>query len=329
MDKLVPQQQEQQQRRAAAFEQQQQQQQDQQHYRLHPPPQKQQQYQQKQKQRPQQPHRRCSKRSGSSTTTIIRTGSSSTSSRAITRRSSKTTITRSSTTTSPPPFPAAAAAAAAAAMSGELHPHDQHGRHGTHCIVPHGAKERSQVEETLRRAKLPPLSLARDDFPSVVLSERYRDRRIKLDQDRLICEGHKGWSSVFATHACSSGCYFFEVEALSPKTDTLHFAGYPPDMQPRVHPYFRVGWACRYQRFDLPIGSNSFSYAISDFDKISVVHEARREQLLSDVNIKVGDVIGCSICIPEPAEWPPDPREDSKLYEFLLGKQQLQQQQQD
>lgn len=46
-------------------------------------------------------------------------------------------------------------------MSAELHPHDQHGRHGTHDIVPHGAKERSQVEESFRKTKLPPLSLAR------------------------------------------------------------------------------------------------------------------------------------------------------------------------
>ncbi|CDI85724.1 hypothetical protein, conserved [Eimeria praecox] len=194
-------------------------------------------------------------------------------------------------------------------MAADLHPHDQHGRHGTHDIVPHGAKERSQVEESFRKTKLPPLSLARDDFPSVVLSERYRDRQIKLSPDRLICQGHKGWTSVFATHACSSGCFYFEVEVLSPDTSSLHFSGYPPE----------VGWACRYQRFDLPIGANAFSYAISDFGGLSVVHEARRQQPqhLQNVKIKEGDIIGCCICIPEPVAWPPDPREDSRLYEYL------------
>lgn len=50
----------------------------------------------------------------------------------------------------------------------------------------------------------------------------------------------------------------------------------------------RVGWACRYQRFDLPIGTNSFSYAISDFGGLCMLHEARRQQpqqLQNDVQI--------------------------------------------
>lgn len=32
-----------------------------------------------------------------------------------------------------------------------------------------------------------------------------------------------------------------------------------------------------------------------------------------------GDVIGCYLCLPEPVAWPADPREDSKLYEYLQG----------
>ncbi|OEH75979.1 ash2-like related protein [Cyclospora cayetanensis] len=191
-------------------------------------------------------------------------------------------------------------------MSAELHPHDQHGRHGTHDIIPHGAKERSQAEEAIRKAKLPPLTLARDDLPFVVLSERYRDRRIKLSADRLTCEGYKGWASVFATHACNSGRFYFEAEVLEPQLERL-----------------QVGWACRYQRFDLPIGANLFSYALSDFGSCSLLHGAHRQapQLahaeMKNFQITSGDVIGCYICLPEPVSWPPDPREDSKLYEYL------------
>lgn len=40
--------------------------------------------------------------------------------------------------------------------------------------------------------------LISDDFPNVVLSERYRDRQIKLSEDRLICQGLKVATNLLA-----------------------------------------------------------------------------------------------------------------------------------
>ncbi|KAL8434568.1 hypothetical protein Efla_000084 [Eimeria flavescens] len=264
-----------------------------------------------------------SSRCGASSPTCSSKTSSSSSSSSSSISSSKSRRSRESTTSSH-----SSSNSSIRKMSSDLHPHDQHGRHMTHALEPHGARERSQAEELSRRSKLPPLTLSRDDFPSSVLSVRYRDRCIQLSPNRLECRGHKGWASVFATHACSSGKFYFEAEVLAPRQEGLLFEGFSSDCQPTVNAYFRqdtircfcrVGWACRYQSFDLPIGCNAFSYALSDFGGCSLLHAARRKELPLHQQkcITAGDVIGCFICLPEPKEWPPDPREDSKLFEYL------------
>ncbi|KAL8452565.1 hypothetical protein Emag_002240 [Eimeria magna] len=122
----------------------------------------------------------------------------------------------------------------------------------------------------------------------------------------LLVPSSAGWSSVFATHACSSGRYYFEAEVLHPEPEDLRFEGLPLDCQPKLNPYFRLGVLCT-SLIEWPslFWLKDIAFQGFDFEAGFVGTQ------------EPGDVIGCYICLPEPVCWPADPREDSKLYEYL------------
>ncbi|GBE62545.1 spry domain containing protein, putative [Babesia ovata] len=76
----------------------------------------------------------------------------------------------------------------------------------------------------------------------------------------------------------------------------------------------RVGFACRYQKFQVPIGYNNFGYALSDVDG-TVVNGGSKKPYAKPFG--PGDVIGCYLSLGEPTGVIPDPRKDLKLLEHL------------
>ncbi|EPT31982.1 SPRY domain-containing protein [Toxoplasma gondii ME49] len=208
----------------------------------------------------------------------------------------------------------------------QQHPHDQHARHGTYGIIARGVCEREKSEDAGnkrgRQNKTPQL---RDDRPFVCFSWRYRDAFLTLSTDRLVVTGHKGWSSAFATHCSEKDKWYFEVEVLPCETQNLRFIGYSQESLPPLKAHWRVGWACRYQTYDVPIGGNLHSFALcgacNETPMLATGGLKRRlagEASCRDLPLlKEGDIIGCFLTLHEPRWWLPDPRKDPKLHEFL------------
>lgn len=56
----------------------------------------------------------------------------------------------------------------------------------------------------------------------------------------------------------------------------------------------RVGFACRYQRYDIPIGAGRFSFALSDVGGLSFVSGASRREL-KDVSLSNARLCCCAL----------------------------------
>lgn len=208
----------------------------------------------------------------------------------------------------------------------QQHPHDQHARHGTYGIIARGVREREKNEDGGKRGRQTkaPQQL-RDDRPYVCFSWRYRDAFLTLSTDRRVILGHKGWSSAFATHCSEKDKWYFEVEVLPSETQSLRFIGYSPEGLPPLKAHWRVGWACRYQKYDVPIGGNAHSFALCGAcNEVPTVATGGLRRPIASYGashdlpeLKEGDIIGCFLTLHEPRWWLPDPRKDPKLHEFL------------
>jgi hypothetical protein len=92
-----------------------------------------------------------------------------------------------------------------------------------------------------------------------------------------------GYSSILATCSASSGRWYFEI--------VVEEVG--------EHSHFRVGWSTRRTRYDTPLGSDCFSYAIRDKDCTRVTLGRRWDNgTLSPQSIRQGDVVGCLLELP-------------------------------
>ncbi|CRH03728.1 SPRY domain, putative [Plasmodium relictum] len=147
---------------------------------------------------------------------------------------------------------------------------------------------------------------------NVTFSMKYKDSCVSLSNDRLTCYGDKGWSSVFVNSGADVGKWYYEVKIEEP-LQNLNFLGYK-DKVIKVNSYIRVGFACRYMRYDYPIGTDKYSYCVNSKNgKIfnnSISHECMGP-------IKVGDIIGCYLNLKNKNTYKFDPRSDKKLYEYL------------
>ncbi|XP_955110.1 uncharacterized protein TA04475 [Theileria annulata] len=104
-----------------------------------------------------------------------------------------------------------------------------------------------------------------DDDVVPKLSYKFKDKNIKLTLDRLSATGYKGWSSVFCTHCACSGKWYYEVK-INQDYKNLKFVGHDNSFKHHIKGHVRVGYACRYQRYDTPVGINSYGFSISDID---------------------------------------------------------------
>jgi len=129
-----------------------------------------------------------------------------------------------------------------------------------------------------------------DSLKSQCLSVVFREKKgLKLSDDRLSVSSMKGsgYSTVLATSSANCGQWYFEI-IIEELADGGHF---------------RVGWSTRRTRYDTPIGTDCFSYAIRDTDcaKITLGHRCQSSQ---SVGLKVGDVVGCLLELPDTVKSP-------------------------
>lgn len=167
-----------------------------------------------------------------------------------------------------------------------------------------------------------------DDFPTPVFSVRFREPSILLSSDRLTATGCKGWSTVLLTHGTNFGCWYFEaILGGSTKTQEnivaplplvpgigLHFTGWTPEVK-IPSPHLRIGWGCRYSRYDMPLGCDQFGICLRDIDGTIVLGGRRipyAKQALGD-----GMVVGCGLVLGPSNEQIADPRLKPELHPFL------------
>ncbi|KAF4672184.1 protein transport protein S31 [Perkinsus olseni] len=138
-------------------------------------------------------------------------------------------------------------------------------------------------------------------------SLRYVDRKIHVSENRLGATGDQGYSTVLATHGASRGSWYYELTYLGEGSRHASTA--------RMEAHIRVGWSTRMTRYDMPIGSDCFSYAMRDIDACKIV--VARRIPYGRRRIFPGDTIGCHLFIrdaPKTALRADDGRPESSLW---------------
>ncbi|SPJ09982.1 SPRY domain, putative [Plasmodium sp. DRC-Itaito] len=147
---------------------------------------------------------------------------------------------------------------------------------------------------------------------NVTFSMKYKDSSISLSNDKLTCYGDKGWSSVFVNNGADIGKWYYEIKIEEPIRN-FNFLGYK-DKIIKVNPYIRVGFACRYMRYDYPIGTDKYSYCVNSKNG-KIFNNSISYDCMEPFNI--GDIIGCYLNLKNKNSYNFDPRSDKKLYEHL------------
>ncbi|SOV13810.1 SPRY domain, putative [Plasmodium sp. gorilla clade G2] len=147
---------------------------------------------------------------------------------------------------------------------------------------------------------------------NVTFSMKYKDSSVSLSNDKLTCYGDKGWSSVFVNNGADIGKWYYEIKIEEP-VQNFNFLGYK-DKIIKVNPYIRVGFACRYMRYDYPIGTDKYSYCVNSKNG-KIFNNSISYDCMEPFN--VGDIIGCYLNLKNKNSYNFDPRLDKKLYEHL------------
>lgn len=113
------------------------------------------------------------------------------------------------------------------------------------------------------------------------LSTTFKDRRVRVSEDRLTVTGDKstGYQTILAEHSANFGEWYFEVTIEDLPEDS----------------HVRIGWSTRRTRFDQPLGSDCFSYSMRDLDCARITLAKRWDYSKSEKKLKTGDVIGCHV----------------------------------
>lgn len=146
----------------------------------------------------------------------------------------------------------------------------------------------------------------------VSFSNKYKDVSIRLSDDQLTCYGDKGWASVFLNCGADDGKWYFEITIENSIVD-LNFLGYS-EKKIKINSGVRVGYACRYMRYDHPLGANKYSYCVNSKD--GRMFNSSISYNCMDAFSK-GDVIGCYMNLKKQTNYNFDPRLDKKLYEYI------------
>ena len=143
----------------------------------------------------------------------------------------------------------------------------------------------SATSASSRGAKRKPKFEIKLESPSIgqSLSTTFKDRRLRVTEDKLsvVSAGSLGYSSICASHSASCGKWYFEATVEELGEDS----------------FFRLGFSTRRTRFDAPIGSDCFSFAVRSKDGKRVT-QGRCFEYGTSQPMGVGDVIGCELELP-------------------------------
>lgn len=119
------------------------------------------------------------------------------------------------------------------------------------------------------------------------LSPVFKEKKLRLSDDKLsvlTTGASSGYQSVLAQYSASCGKWYFEatVEELSENS------------------HFRIGWSTRRTRYDQPIGSDCFSFALRDLDSAKITL-GKRFAYISPRKLIAGDTVGCYLSLPSRA----------------------------
>ncbi|EEA07373.1 SPRY domain-containing protein [Cryptosporidium muris RN66] len=165
----------------------------------------------------------------------------------------------------------------------------------------------------IRKGSIKKSKVDNKSFP--VFSVRYKDSFIELSEDRFVAKGYKGWSSVLLSHGSSSGSWYFEITIGNP-VELEPFLGYPMSVTKTCKPSIRVGWSCRYSRYDVPVGTNSFGFSLSSSD-CSCFNNGKKRCLPNYKPLNTGDIVGCFITLNNTSYDLPDPLTRPELHPFV------------
>ncbi|VWU50108.1 SPRY domain, putative [Hepatocystis sp. ex Piliocolobus tephrosceles] len=175
-------------------------------------------------------------------------------------------------------------------------------------------KENMFIDENKNKNNFFDYEKYRNNNNNVTFSTKYKDSCITLSPDKLTCYGDKGWSSVFVNSGADIGKWYFEVKFEGP-INKLQFVGYKENSI-EIKPHIRVGFACRYMRYDTPIGTDKYSFCVNSKNG-NMFNKAKGYACMEP--FKINDVIGCYLYLKNKNTYNFDPRLDNKLYEFIQG----------
>ncbi|KAJ9659274.1 transcription factor, contains a PHD finger motif [Coniosporium apollinis] len=146
------------------------------------------------------------------------------------------------------------------------------------------------------------------------------DKRLHFDDTLTHVTNDKGWRMGRGNVAASEGSHYYEVKILRGVPSSG--PPIPPGQEDTPQPHIRMGWARREAPLDAPVGYDGYSYGITDL-RFETMHKSRPGKLfhplppfktkktkpgaakpapepvvLSDPNIREGDVIGLEIRLP-------------------------------
>eukprot|EP01071_Lankesteria_metandrocarpae_P004396 Lankesteria_metandrocarpae@DN3522_c0_g1_i1.p1 len=182
------------------------------------------------------------------------------------------------------------------------------------------------------------------------LSLEFKSSLIQLCRRRKAAQSvEKGWASVFGTHGSDQGSWYFEAKIL--RIDETIMPSYcddstlremsgvvlpppfedwredyelicgPPYQRPVMRSILRVGWSCRYARYDMPVGHSPFSVALCSATGY-VMNDAKRYPYCdkSDLPLKIDDVLGCRLHLHSRLlKKYGDPRRQPQLQYYVSG----------
>uniref|UniRef100_A0A8C9H4F3 B30.2/SPRY domain-containing protein n=1 Tax=Piliocolobus tephrosceles TaxID=591936 RepID=A0A8C9H4F3_9PRIM len=174
--------------------------------------------------------------------------------------------------------------------------------------------ENTFVDENKNKNNFFDFEKYRNNNNNVTFSTKYKDSSITLSPDKLTCYGDKGWSSVFVNSGADIGKWYFEVKFEGP-IKKLQFVGYKENSV-EMKPHLRVGFACRYMRYDTPIGTDKYSFCVNSKNG-NMFNKAKGHPCMEP--FKINDVIGCYLYLKNKNTYNFDPRSENRLYEFIQG----------
>ncbi|XP_065314164.1 set1/Ash2 histone methyltransferase complex subunit ASH2-like isoform X1 [Gordionus sp. m RMFG-2023] len=147
--------------------------------------------------------------------------------------------------------------------------------------APYASQFHSEESGWLAGKPIPPFLYRTFVPPHVTLSLNDRAHQLKVNDNRLIVTGEKGYSMIRATHGINHGTWYFECKIVEMSENTAA----------------RIGWAQPYANLQAPLGYDKFGYSCRSKHG-TLFHQSKGVHFNNSASYNVGDVIGCYIHLP-------------------------------